>query len=83
MTRLPMITIEGRHIRKAMVERRCRKTRTMSGAGTGRGAPCSPADHVWTVSAMGMPLTVGCRSASGQGVAAMAARYWGRRAVLA
>src|SRR5580658_6583820 len=47
-----MITIKGRHIRTAMVERRRMKSRRFLPAEDCRPAPANPGDQVWTVSAI-------------------------------
>jgi hypothetical protein len=47
-----MITINGRHIKNAIVERRRMNRRKPPFADDGTLIPFSPGDHVWTVSAM-------------------------------
>ena len=47
-----MMTIKGRHIKKAIVERRRRKSRRLRRTGERRPTPCSTGDQVWTVLAI-------------------------------
>src|ERR1700677_61687 len=51
-----MMTIKGRHIRKAIVDRRRMNSCKLRPAEGGRLKPRIAGDHVWTVSAIFTPL---------------------------